>query len=111
MPTYSYKCTECGAAFDIHQEFTDDALTVCPTCGGRLRKVFSSIGVTFNGPGFYSTDSRSASTSHDEPHTAPAKAEGASPTAGTAEKKPAGTGKKTEGAATKKKAASPAPVS
>ncbi len=58
MPTYSYKCTECGTAFDIVQAFTDDALTVCPNCGGRLRKVYSAVGVTFNGSGFYRTDSR-----------------------------------------------------
>ncbi|HEX4402230.1 MAG TPA: FmdB family zinc ribbon protein [Galbitalea sp.] len=58
MPTYSYKCTECGTAFDIQQAFTDDSLTVCPNCGGKLRKVFTAIGVTFNGSGFYRNDSR-----------------------------------------------------
>ena len=59
MPTYSYRCTECGNAFDIHQAFSDDALTVCEVCGGKLRKLFNTIGVTFNGSGFYRTDSRS----------------------------------------------------
>jgi putative FmdB family regulatory protein len=59
MPTYSYRCTECDNAFDIHQSFTDDTLTVCEVCGGRLRKLFNTIGVTFNGSGFYRTDSRS----------------------------------------------------
>ena len=58
MPTYSYRCTESDNAFDIHQAFTDDALTVCEVCGGRLRKLFNTIGVTFNGSGFYRTDSR-----------------------------------------------------
>ena len=58
MPTYSYRCTECGEAFDIQQAFTDDTLTVCPNCGGQLRKLFNSVGVTFNGSGFYRTDSR-----------------------------------------------------
>jgi putative FmdB family regulatory protein len=58
VPTYSYKCADCGEAFDIQQAFTDDALTVCPNCGGRLRKVFGSVGVTFKGSGFYRTDSR-----------------------------------------------------
>lgn len=62
MPTYSYRCTECDRAFDIVQAFTDDTLTVCPTCGGKLRKVFSPVGVSFNGSGFYRTDSRSGST-------------------------------------------------
>lgn len=59
MPTYSYRCTECDTAFDIQQSFTDSSLTVCPTCEGKLRKVFSSIGVTFSGSGFYSNDSKS----------------------------------------------------
>ena len=59
MPTYSYKCTNCGHAFDTVQSFTDDALTTCEVCGGTLRKVFSPVGVTFNGSGFYRTDSRS----------------------------------------------------
>ena len=63
MPTYSYRCTECGTAFDIQQSFTDDALTECPNCGGRLRKVFGPLGVTFSGSGFYRTDSRAGSGS------------------------------------------------
>ena len=58
MPTYSYRCTECGEAFDIQQAFTDDALTVCPNCGGSLRKLFNNVGVAFNGSGFYRNDSR-----------------------------------------------------
>ncbi|MFB2582428.1 FmdB family zinc ribbon protein [Herbiconiux sp. P15] len=58
MPTYSYRCTECDNAFDIQQAFTDDTLTECPVCGGKLRKVFSPVGVTFNGSGFYRNDSR-----------------------------------------------------
>ncbi|CAN5397826.1 hypothetical protein BH11ACT5_BH11ACT5_20810 [soil metagenome] len=71
MPTYSYRCTECDSAFDIVQAFTDDTLTVCPTCGGKLRKVFSPVGVTFSGSGFYRTDSRSTPASSDS--AAPAK--------------------------------------
>ncbi|WP_439564118.1 FmdB family zinc ribbon protein [Microcella sp.] len=63
MPTYSYRCTECSTAFDIQQAFTDDSLTECPTCQGRLRKVFSAVGVTFNGSGFYRTDSRAGGSS------------------------------------------------
>jgi putative regulatory protein, FmdB family len=58
VPTYSYRCTECDQAFDIQQAFTDDTLTVCPSCGGVLRKVFSPIGVSFTGSGFYRNDSR-----------------------------------------------------
>ena len=60
MPTYSYRCTACETAFDIHQAFTEDSLTVCPTCGGALRKVFSAVGVTFSGSGFYSSDNRAS---------------------------------------------------
>lgn len=61
MPTYSYRCTVCDHAFDVHQSFSDDALTVCPNCQGRLRKVFSPVGVVFKGSGFYRTDARSGS--------------------------------------------------
>jgi len=61
MPTYAYACTTCGHQFDAVQSFSDDALTVCPECGGPLRKQYGSIGVTFNGSGFYRTDSRSGS--------------------------------------------------
>ena len=61
MPTYAYACTSCGHQFDAVQSFSDDALTVCPECGGPLRKQYGSIGVTFNGSGFYRTDSRGKS--------------------------------------------------
>jgi putative FmdB family regulatory protein len=59
VPTYQYACTECGHAFEQFQSFTDDALTVCPECEGRLRKVFNAVGVVFKGSGFYRTDNRS----------------------------------------------------
>ena len=58
MPTYSYACTECDNKFDQVQAFTDDALTECPQCSGRLRKLFGKVGVVFKGSGFYRTDSR-----------------------------------------------------
>lgn len=61
MPTYAYACTACDHRFDAVQSFSDDALTVCPECGGPLRKQYGSVGVTFNGSGFYRTDSRSNS--------------------------------------------------
>ena len=63
MPTYSYRCYDCENAFDIQQAFTDDSLTQCPSCEGRLRKVFTAVGVTFNGSGFYRTDSRAGNSS------------------------------------------------
>ena len=58
MPTYSYACTECDDRFDAVQAFTDDALTTCEKCSGRLRKLFNSVGIVFKGSGFYRTDSR-----------------------------------------------------
>ncbi|BBX23725.1 FmdB family transcriptional regulator [Mycolicibacter terrae] len=60
MPTYSYACTECSNRFDVVQAFTDDALTTCEECNGRLRKIFGKVGVVFKGSGFYRTDSRDA---------------------------------------------------
>jgi putative FmdB family regulatory protein len=62
VPTYSYACTECDNRFDAVQAFTDDALTTCPQCSGRLRKLFGSVGVVFKGSGFYRTDSRDSSS-------------------------------------------------
>jgi putative FmdB family regulatory protein len=62
MPTYEYACRSCGSHLEVVQAFSDEPLTGCPTCGGPLRKVFGSIGITFKGSGFYRTDSRSSST-------------------------------------------------
>lgn len=63
VPTYSYACTECDNRFDQVQAFSDDALTVCPQCNGRLRKLFGKVGVVFKGSGFYRNDSRDSSKS------------------------------------------------
>ena len=62
MPTYQYTCTECGEPLEAVQKFSDEPLTVCPACGGRLRKVFSPVGIVFKGSGFYRTDSRKSAT-------------------------------------------------
>lgn len=62
MPVYAYACTACGNAFDARQGFDEPALTVCEACGGALRKQYGSVGVTFNGSGFYRTDSRAAAS-------------------------------------------------
>ncbi|MEV8033340.1 FmdB family zinc ribbon protein [Streptomyces sp. NPDC002742] len=63
MPTYQYQCTECGEGLEAVQKFTDDALTECPDCSGRLKKVFSAVGIVFKGSGFYRNDSRGSSSS------------------------------------------------
>jgi putative FmdB family regulatory protein len=67
VPTYVYACTECDHGFEAHQAFTDDALTTCPNCNGKLRKVFNSVGIVFKGSGFYRTDSRSDGKSGSDP--------------------------------------------
>ncbi|AUM16203.1 FmdB family transcriptional regulator [Rhodococcus ruber] len=67
MPTYSYACTSCDNRFDIVQSFTDDALTECNECSGKLRKLFNSVGIVFKGSGFYRTDSRSGGSTASEP--------------------------------------------
>jgi len=63
VPTYQYQCTECGEGLEAVQKFTDDALTECPSCGGRLKKVFSAVGIVFKGSGFYRNDSRGSTSS------------------------------------------------
>ena len=67
MPTYSYACTECDNRFDIIQSFSDDTLTECPQCSGKLRKLFNSVGIVFKGSGFYRTDSRGGASTASEP--------------------------------------------
>jgi putative FmdB family regulatory protein len=67
MPTYQYACTDCGHAFEQFQSFSDDALTVCPECSGKLRKLFNAVGVVFKGSGFYRTDSRGKNGASEKP--------------------------------------------
>ena len=110
VPTYSYACTECADRFDVVQAFTDDALTTCEKCSGRLRKLFNSVGVVFKGSGFYRTDSRedskkskssSTTTSSDTPSSS-----GSSEKTGSSEKN--GSGDK--GGSSEKSTSSPAPA-
>jgi putative FmdB family regulatory protein len=61
MPTYQYACAKCGHAFELVQSFSDAPVTICPECGGAVRKVYSNVGIVFKGSGFYKTDSRPAS--------------------------------------------------
>jgi len=81
VPTYQYVCTECGGQLEAVQKFTDDPLTVHEVCGGRLRKVFSPVGIVFKGSGFYRTDSRNGSS-------APAQASSSSSAAGSSPDSP-----------------------
>ncbi|MET9854495.1 FmdB family zinc ribbon protein [Streptomyces sp. NPDC006450] len=83
MPTYQYQCTECGEGLEAVQKFTDDALTVCPSCDGRLKKVFSAVGIVFKGSGFYRNDSRGASSS-STPASKPASTSAATPAGSSA---------------------------
>jgi putative FmdB family regulatory protein len=96
VPTYQYACTACDDRLEVVQRFTDDPLTRCPACGGPLRKVFSSVGVLFKGPGFYRTDSRA--TSGDK-KKAPEKAPAASTGDAGATKAPAAAKSSAESAA------------
>jgi putative FmdB family regulatory protein len=63
VPTYQYACTDCADRLEVVQKFTDDSLSVCPACGGRLRKIFSPVGIVFKGSGFYRNDSRTSQKS------------------------------------------------
>ena len=90
MPTYQYSCTECGHFFEAVQSFSDDSLTTCPECAGRLRKVFNAVGVVFKGSGFYRTDSRgSSSASETSTSTSTSTSDTTSAGAGKTESKPA----------------------
>ena len=86
MPTYSYACTECDNRFDAVQAFTDDALTSCPQCSGRLRKLFNSVGVVFKGSGFYRTDSREGGKSAKVAADSPSSEKASSSASSSAEK-------------------------
>jgi putative FmdB family regulatory protein len=97
MPTYAYACKQCGHRFDAVQSFADPTLTECPECGGPLRKEYGSIGVTFNGSGFYRTDSRAGEKKSSSESSSSGSADGGSsapPTSSKSETKssPASTG-------------------
>lgn len=98
MPTYAYRCADCGHAFDIHQAFTDSSLTECPECGGQLRKVFGSVGVTFKGSGFYRTDSRKSKSSSTAPSVSPAGSSSSTPATAASGASSSGAGPASSGA-------------
>jgi putative FmdB family regulatory protein len=92
VPTYQYSCTECGHFFEQFQTFSEDSLTVCPQCEGRLRKVFNAVGVVFKGSGFYRTDSRTDGRKGEKSEAA------AGTSGGSADKAPATKGDSGSGA-------------
>lgn len=94
MPTYQYSCTECGHFFEQVQSFSDDALTTCPKCQGRLRKVFNAVGVVFKGSGFYRTDSRAEAAKSG-------KGSGSSPSSPSTSSGPSPSGSTDAGSSTK----------
>ena len=100
MPTYEYACRECGEHLEVVQKFTDDPLTECPACQGRLRKVFGNIGISFKGSGFYKTDSRSSDNGNgkvkEKDNKEPAKAESTSSAGSDSGTKKADTSAKTD---------------
>ncbi|MBM4795382.1 FmdB family transcriptional regulator [Streptomyces sioyaensis] len=100
MPTYQYQCTECGEGLEAVQKFSDDALTECPSCNGRLKKVFSAVGIVFKGSGFYRNDSRGSSSS-----SSPAKTSASSGTASSSDSSSSSSG------SSETKAAAPAAAS
>ncbi|MFH8366014.1 FmdB family zinc ribbon protein [Streptomyces sp. NPDC018031] len=83
MPTYQYQCTACGEGLEAVQKFTDEALTECPSCKGRLKKVFSAVGIVFKGSGFYRNDSRGSSSSSSPAKPAAAKSDSGSSSSST----------------------------
>jgi putative FmdB family regulatory protein len=106
MPTYQYACTECDHAFEQFQSFSDDALTECPECAGRLRKLFNAVGVVFKGSGFYRTDSREKQPSGDS--SSSSSGESGSSGSGSTEKKPTEKKSSSDSGSSTKAAAAPA---
>ncbi len=105
MPTYQYACTTCGHQLEAVQSFSDEPLTECPACEGRLRKVFNSVGVVFKGSGFYRTDSRTAGSESKAGTTSkPAKSESSSSSSSNGSSN--GSSASTGGSSTKTPAAS-----
>lgn len=108
MPTYAYKCTACGTAFDVVQSFSDPNLTVCEVCGGPLRKLFSPVGVTFNGSGFYRTDSRAKPSSSGS--SGAGSGSSGSGSSGSADSGSSDSGSSGSGSSSPSKPATPAPA-
>ncbi|MFH8869796.1 FmdB family zinc ribbon protein [Streptomyces griseus] len=108
MPTYQYQCTECGEGLEAVQKFTDDALTVCPSCDGRLKKVFSAVGIVFKGSGFYRNDSRGSSSSSTPASTASKSSDSASSSSSGSDTKASASSSSSSGSSSSSSASAPA---
>jgi putative FmdB family regulatory protein len=106
VPTYQYSCTECGEQLEVVQSFSDPALTVCPACQGKLRKVFNSVGIVFKGSGFYRNDSRSGANGAEKSEKGEKKDGATTPESSPATATPA----KSESTAASTSASTPAPA-
>jgi putative FmdB family regulatory protein len=98
VPTYEYACTACGRGLEAVQSFSDDPLTVCPECGGALRKVYGAVGIVLKGSGFYKTDARAAAGNGSKKKS---EAGDSSGTSSSSESKGSDGGSKTEGSGSK----------
>ena len=108
MPTYQYACTACGHRFEAVQSFSDSSLTDCPECAGRLRKVFSSVGIVFKGSGFYRTDSRTGGSGKDDKDGKDKVSADSSASNGSSDSKGSSVPKSTSDSSAKKSDAKPA---
>jgi putative FmdB family regulatory protein len=106
MPTYEYRCRDCGEDLEVYQSFTEDALTECPKCGGSLRKLFGNVGISFKGTGFYKNDHGSRSSSGDSNGASESKSDSKSDTKSEPKSET-----KSESKPAAKPASSPAPSS
>ncbi|WP_421844430.1 FmdB family zinc ribbon protein [Mycobacterium sp.] len=100
MPTYSYECTECGDRFDAVQSFTEDSLTSCKQCSGRLRKLFNAVGVVFKGSGFYRTDSRESGKKSNDSSSGSSSTSDSTTSSGSTESKTSGSAEKSTSSTT-----------
>ncbi|MER7988546.1 FmdB family zinc ribbon protein [Streptomyces noursei] len=108
MPTYQYQCTACGEGLEAVQKFTDDALTECPSCNGRLKKVFSAVGIVFKGSGFYRNDSRGSSSSSSPASSTSTSSNGSSSSSSTSSTSTSSTSSSSSSSDSASKASTPA---
>ena len=83
MPTYEYRCTQCGHRFERWQSITADPIAECPECRGVPKRVIFPVGILFKGSGFYVTDNRQTKGDEGSPSSgASSSASGSSSSSG-----------------------------